>query len=285
MIPHKEPRREEHRETRKEEKERDELTPEHLKFLRRASKKSHKRENGVITLIAGSKEWHGAPILAGLTASFFVDLILVLTPKENVLTIKKKSPVFIVGELNLKNLIKAIKKSDALLIGPGLEVSQKNKKSISFILKEFPNLKTVLDASALRLITPSQLHSNCLITPHANEFESLFKLPPSKTNIKNSAQQFGGVILFKSQIDLISDGNKVYTNSTGNEGMTKGGTGDVLAGLCAGFAAKNPLLLSAQAAAFLNGFAGDELYKKRFTAYNAQDLLEMIPFAFKKLTK
>ena len=261
------------------------ITKKIIKKLKLPKKKSHKRDNGVITLIAGSKEWHGASVLSGIAASYFVDLILVLTPKENVLVVKKKSPLFIVSELNQKNAVNAIKKSDAVLIGPGLEINKKNKNLIALILKKFSGKKIVLDASALRMIQPEQLNSNCLITPHKNEFKSLFKISAGKNNVKKMAEKFKCIILLKGAIDFISDGKQVRENSTGNEGMTKGGTGDVLAGLCAGFASQNSLLISAQSAVFLNGFAGDELYKKRFTAYNAKDLLELVPFAFKKLTK
>ena len=67
--------------------------------------------------------------------------------------------------------------------------------------------------------------------------------------------------------------------------MTKGGTGDTLAGLAAGFASTSPLLESTLAACYLNGFAGDLLKKERGSMFSAEDLMEKLPEAFKKLSK
>ncbi len=65
--------------------------------------------------------------------------------------------------------------------------------------------------------------------------------------------------------------------------LATAGTGDVLAGIAAAFACKNPLLLSAEAAAFANGFAGDCLKKRKGVYYDADDLVGEIPFALKNL--
>jgi len=255
-----------------------------IRKLFKPKKESHKGENGIITIIAGSKQWHGASILAALAASYFVDLIYFLTEKENIPFVKKKSPLFIVSEFNKKNF-KWLKKSDSILIGPGLSLNKKNKKLIAFILKKFKDKKIVLDASALHLIKPKQLHENCVITPHANEFKVLFKEKALKENVKKNSKKFNCLILLKGRIDVISNGKNIYFNKTGNQGMTKGGTGDVLAGLVTAFASKNSLLNAALAAAFLNGFAADLLYKKKNTAFNALDLVQMIPIAYKKCLK
>ena len=87
--------------------------------------------------------------------------------------------------------------------------------------------------------------------------------------------------VLKSDINVISDGKSIYHNNTGNAGMTTGGTGDVLAGLIVAFAAKNELLHASLAAIFLNGFAGDILKEQRGYAYNAENLMQMLPFAKK----
>jgi NAD(P)H-hydrate epimerase len=63
--------------------------------------------------------------------------------------------------------------------------------------------------------------------------------------------------------------------------MTKGGTGDVLAGLIAALACKNDLFLAACAGTFLNGLAGDRLFKKVSYYYSASDLISEIPKAIK----
>jgi len=63
--------------------------------------------------------------------------------------------------------------------------------------------------------------------------------------------------------------------------MTKGGTGDVLAGLITALAAKNDLYLAASAGVFINGLAGDRLSKKVSHYYNASNLIHEIPRALK----
>jgi NAD(P)H-hydrate epimerase len=86
------------------------------------------------------------------------------------------------------------------------------------------------------------------------------------------------IIILKGKTDLIITSSRIYENKTGNPGMTKAGTGDVLAGLCIGFLGQGlTLLQSSINAAYFNGLAGDILLKKKkgFT-YLASDLVEEI---------
>ena len=90
--------------------------------------------------------------------------------------------------------------------------------------------------------------------------------------------QNNNVLLVKGPTDLIISANKISFNRTGNQGMTKGGTGDILAGLSAGFLAKSKdLFKSAVASSFINGFVGDMLLKKKkgYT-FLASDILDDI---------
>ena len=85
------------------------------------------------------------------------------------------------------------------------------------------------------------------------------------------------IVLLKGSSDFITNGSDRKVNQTGNPGMTKGGTGDILAWLTAAFAANNDPFLSACAAAFLNGLAADQLAKKVGMNYNSSDLIGQIP--------
>jgi NAD(P)H-hydrate epimerase len=143
------------------------------------------------------------------------------------------------------------------------------------------------------------LGRNHLVTPHLGEFKVLFK--PGKqearilTNsrkktitkraeiIQKYSQKHGCLILLKGPIDIIASPHEWKYNFTGNEGMTKGGTGDVLAGLVAALACKNDLFLAACAGAFINGLAGDRLKKKVEIYFNASDLGDEIPRVLKSL--
>ncbi len=255
-------------------------TKKHIHSLAKRKKSSHKRDNGSVLVIAGSKQFHGAEILAAKAASFFADLVFVLTEKENVPIAKQATPVIIVSELTQSSIKKFIARSDSVLIGPGLTLNSKNKKLINSTVKNFPNKKFILDATALRLIEPKNLHKNCLVTPHAGEFRSLFKAEPTQSNVLANAKKFHCSILLKGPVDFISNGAKLYRNETGNPLLTAGGTGDVLAGTAAAFASKNALFESALAAAFLTGFAGDRIAKSK-AGLNAEMLLEELPKAMK----
>ncbi len=254
-----------------------------IKRLAKRKPKSHKGKNGVVLLVAGSKAYHGAAIFAGATASRIVDLVYFATAEQNTAIVKKSSPEFIVFQFNhIKTVLESV---DSILIGPGLERSQRMRGLIHNLLTKNKRKKFVLDATALRLISPSWLHSNCVVTPHSDEFTCLFKMQPTKENALKAAKKFNCIVVLKGPIDYISDGKQLFENRTGNAGMTTGGTGDILAGLIVGFAAKSPLLLSAKAACYLNGKAADLLQKEKGSMWNASDLMDRLPAAKKKLER
>ena len=255
----------------------------HVRLLKKPAKRSRKGDNGILLAIAGSKQYHGASIFVGLAASRIVDLVYFCTEKENIPFVKKASPEFIVSET--KDYEKCIGKCDAVLIGPGISENALNRKTVNRILSHYRQKKTVLDAAALYLADKKLLHENCALTPHAGEFRKAFGKKATKENLKTVSKKFRAVIVLKGHVDLIAVNGKIYGNYTGNQGMTKGGTGDILAGLIAGFACKNDLLLSCLAACYLNGLAGDLLEKEKGYMYNAADLLEKIPEAKKACEK
>jgi NAD(P)H-hydrate epimerase len=251
--------------------------------LHKRSNRSHKGQNGRVLILAGSQQFHGVVFFAGIAASRLVDLVFVATTKQNQSLAKKQSPEFIVTELAPKKLAPFLEKADSVLIGPGLDASLKNKRLARFILEEFPDKKTVLDATAFQLLSPKSLHANCCLTPHAGEFESFFGIPASVENAALKAKETGSVIVLKSHFNLVTNGKTVWKNPVGNAGLTTGGSGDILAGLIAGFAAKNGLLLASQAGLYLLGATADFLLKKRGLMFNAKDLLETIPLVFGKI--
>lgn len=246
--------------------------------LRKPKSCSHKGENGCLLIIGGSQRYHGAPLLAAKIASKIVDLVYFSSTDDNNELIKKmKSKLceFITVERHCIN--QAIQKVNAVLIGPGLGVSADNRQLVNSLLKKYPNKKFVLDADALNMTEKRLLGQNCLVTPHKQEFRNLFGLPATKKNVALSAKKHQSVIVLKGKTDYVASPNQFKVNITGNAGMTKGGTGDVLAGLIAALACKNNLFLSACAGAFINGLAGDRLFERVSYYYNASDLIDEIP--------
>ena len=266
-----------------------------VKALRRPKKTSHKGENGKLLIVGGSRLFHGASMWALKTASRVVDLVFYASVEENLEVARKiKSEVFDFIGIRMEEIEDYIKEADCVLIGPGLMREEGTKKLTERLLKKYPKKKWVIDAGSLQTIDNRLLNENCLITPHRKEFERLFgvKFEPvgdfkfeevkKKTLFLQSfAKKFGGVILMKGVVDLVVSPTLWKFNLTGNEGMTKGGTGDVLAGLVAGFYCKNEAFLSACAGIFVNGLAGDRLKRRVGVWFNASDLCEEIPITLK----
>ncbi len=134
----------------------------------------------------------------------------------------------------------------------------------------------------MQTIDPSSIPPTAILTPHGKEFEMLFKVKSDKRQVISMAKKFNCVILLKGPIDIISNGSKTVEVKGGNAGMTKGGTGDVLAGLVASLYCKNEAFLSAVAGSFINKKAGEELFKKTGLFFNATDLANEIPIVMKK---
>lgn len=246
-------------------------------------KNSHKGQNGKLLILAGSQTYHGALILAVRAAVRFCDLVYVFTHQANdtlLSPLKAESPNIIV--LTPQTISQFFKSIDAYLAGPGWENNLQNQLLLNKMLKTKKPI--VIDATALTLLNLNSLHKNVLLTPHKQEFQSLFNLEPTEKNAVAMAKKYKCSILLKGQIDFIVSPTHIKQNKTGNEGMTKGGTGDVLAGLCAALmSSKTTPYKSACAAAYLNGYAADCLSKRMGSHFSSEDLANELPIAAQSL--
>jgi NAD(P)H-hydrate epimerase len=86
----------------------------------------------------------------------------------------------------------------------------------------------------------------------------------------------------KSKTNIISDGERVRLNGTGNPGMAVGGTGDVLAGITGAFYCRNGAFEAAASAAFVGGAAGDMAYEDKGFWMTATDMIGQVPYVMKK---
>ena len=241
---------------------------------------SHKGDNGKVLVIGGSKEYTGAVALAGLAAlRSGVDWVTIAAPEKVGWAINALSPDLVVKKYKgddfcasrAKDILKLENDFDAVLIGNGIGMHAK-----SFVKKYVKETKKplVIDADALKAIRLQDV-KNSILTPHKVEFEILLK--NSRLN-KNSYKKFlkNNIILLKGKIDEIISKDKTFYNKTGNAGMTKAGTGDVLAGLVVGFLAKSQdMFKSAVAASYINGWIGDQILKrKKGYTFLASDIVE-----------
>lgn len=256
-----------------------------LDAVQRPAPESHKGQNGRVLIIAGSDKFHGAMLMATQAASRIVDMVAVYTtPGNRHLVDQLKSEMAAFVAVRDEDLEAAIQLADCIVIGPGMETTdsagveqaEETRAFVHDVIVEHKAKKWVIDASALWHIDTDCLHENCIVTPHSREFTNTFGLEPTAENTKIAAQEFGGVVVLKGHHDFISDGAEIFENTTGNPGMTKGGTGDVLAGVVGGLAATNDLLTAALAGTFLTGLAGDRLEKQVGTFFNAEDVIRSV---------
>jgi len=173
-----------------------------------------------------------------------------------------------------------------------------------YLLSKHRDKKWVIDAGSLQVIDTDVLMGLNLpiLTPHVKEFELLklkIKNEKLKNTIQNSkleeqirlfAKEYNCAVLLKGQVDIVCspfDSAQGETRcvrvSGGNAGMTKGGTGDVLAGLVAALYCKNDAFLSASSGSFINKKAGERLYERVGYYFNASDLADEIPKTMNKL--
>lgn len=260
--------------------------PGEVKALKRPGSGSHKGDNGKVLIIGGNETYHGALFLSAKMASRLVDLVYVSSVPENnqlIRGMKSKLAEFIA--VPRPNVASLAKEADVVLAGPGLGTNEPERKLLLELTKETAGKRFVLDADALKLIKPSQLPPGCIITPHASEFKALFNQTSCLKNIKSMSLKYGCVIAVKGKTDYVAYQGEVKRNTAGNAGMTKGGTGDVLAGLIAGLACGNDPYLAARAGVFLNGLAGDKLEKRKSYMYSASELINEVPKVYKHITR
>ncbi len=253
-----------------------------VKVLHKPSQGSHKGENGKLLIIGGSEKYHGAPLLAAKMASKVVDLVYFASvPENNELVKKTKSELAEFVVLKKSEIESKVQEFEAVLIGPGIDNENSLGDFVNVLLKKYPDKKYILDADAFKYLDKKLLTKNVILTPHKKEFEVLFDVKPTKENVYKAAREYGCIIVLKGVEDYIASPNEIKINQTGNAGMTKGGTGDVLAGLIAGLACKNDLFLAASAGVFVSGLAGDQLQERVGSYFSASDLIREIPLVIK----
>ena len=271
--------------------------------LKNRDSSSHKGNNGRLLVVGGSKDYSGAPAIAGMAAiGAGADLVYVASPQNAADAIKSTSPDLIVksleGEkLSLKHLDEILELSenvDAILIGPGSGIDDETSKLFNVLVTKIKK-PIVLDADSLKQIELSLIKNrdDIILTPHIFEFKSFFKVGDdlkldidsydfSKVDeniieFQKIARQINGTVVVKGKYDLILSGNKFKINKSGNAGMTVGGTGDALAGISASLLSQGLSSFdSASLATFINGLAGEEAFNVKGNGFSATDLVSYI---------
>jgi NAD(P)H-hydrate epimerase len=277
-------------------------------FLPKRPADGHKGTFGKVYVMAGSVGYTGAPVLSSRAAvRTGSGLVFLGVPKSIYPIVAMKSdeampsplPEDEDGRLSDESLVPILEKMagcDAALIGPGLGRSKELTQSVCSILStvEYP---IVLDADGLNAVSEHidtlyrRRECPTIITPHDGEFARLggdLSDGDRLSAARKFAMIYGCLLVLKGHCTIIAlpDG-EVFLNTTGNSGMAKGGSGDVLSGMILSLIGQgiHPVK-AAVAAVWLHGRAGDlAAQEKGEYGMTPTDLLEQIPYTLKEVTE
>lgn len=253
---------------------------------------AHKGTFGRVLIIGGSRGMSGAPSLAGLGAlRGGAGLVYVAVPSEILPIVAAIEPSYLTIPLatdeehgclsadGLTGLRKACDGKDAIALGPGLGTSRGVTAIVTSLFAELPQ-PMVVDADALNVLAGAGASSPLtlfpegrgdkgvrgprILTPHPGEFARLIgsDIATVQSQRAKLAAEFaaahGVIVVLKGQGTVITDGDRMAINRTGNPGMATGGTGDVLTGLIAALLSQGlESFEAAQLGTHLHGLAGD----------------------------
>lgn len=259
---------------------------------------SHKGQNGKALVIGGSELFHAASKWSLDTVSRLVDMVFYVSVPSNNSLVQEAKGAFWNGLIITRPQLESyIQEADVVLIGPGMERSEfepalahltpsqwaemqlteaewnsDTEKITNMLLAKYPDKKWVIDAGALQMIHPELLTDTCVLTPHHGELERL----KSRTSWEDLMAK-KVTLLVKGETDQVQQGPDSFEIKGGNPGMTKGGTGDVLAGLVAGLYATQSALAASVIGSYVNKKAGEILAEKVGPFFNASDLAAKVP--------
>jgi len=279
---------------------------EELIFPPRRSLLGHKGTYGTVLGIGGSRGMAGAVALAGRAALLAgAGLVRLAVPDPILETVAGFYPEpttipcpadaagrFALDALEL--LQTHAENSTVLFLGPGLGRSDDLDRLIPQLLQRVSK-PIVVDADALNALVAAGMRvfeQPIILTPHAGEFARLRgePTPPEEHQEERQAaavefaRRFNVLLVLKGHATIITDGERLALNSTGNPGMATGGSGDVLTGMMAALIAQNfsPIFEAVRLAAFLHGLAGNIAAERLGEeSVTATAILEAISEAFR----
>ncbi len=255
-----------------------------LSGLRRAS--SDKRSQGHLFVVGGSGSYPGAILLATLSAlRSGTGLVTSFVPKSLVPEFASRAPEAIwvgmpetpdggLAKGGLPLILGHIERASALVIGPGIG---RDPETLTLVLEivTASSVPLVIDADALQ---PDIVRAGSvarIITPHAGEFKRVAK----GAKLRELPKAVHGVVVSKGPVTRVCDGGAVYHSFFGGPVLSRGGSGDVLAGLVGGLLAQAPSdpLSAACRGVVWHGMAADCLARGRGqTAVRITQLLEYL---------
>ena len=284
--------------------------PVELKYVMSMRKPlSDKRANGSVLIIGGSKDYHGAPVLAagaayGALAALrsgagYVKVAVPSCILNPVRSLSADIIAFANGRDSIafdSRIRQEIEKADAVAIGMGIGGSAAAEKAALEIIGRCgsSDKKTVIDADGIRALSKHRninIGKNAVITPNQKEFALLAGNIHEKDELserayaaRKVAKEMHAVIVLKGHTTIITDGNRITVNKAKSSALAVMGTGDVLSGIIAGLAVNSKgVYEAAVAGVFVHSSIGDMLYKRVGAHILASDIADNMPEFFQKI--
>lgn len=232
-------------------------------------------------VIGGSVGMSGAPALAGRAAlRSGAGLVMVAVPQPVQAIVGSLEPSYTTrglaadgdGRISAAALVELERELDqfsAVAIGPGLGGSDELAAALRRVWSEW-KCPLVIDADGLNLLSRDPVSTwpapggPRVVTPHPGEFARLTRIETGQIAVDREglaadlARRTGAVVVLKGAGTVVTDGQSLSVNPTGNDGLATGGSGDVLTGLTAGLLAQRmPTFDAARLAVYVHGLAAD----------------------------
>ncbi len=249
-----------------------------------------KRTHGHLLIVAGSRNMPGALLMSiGAALQSGAGLVTVCAPKGVVASLSPFAPEAMWIPMpeddfggfdgsGLDAMGPLLDKASAVLVGPGMGDGEGAIQLASGLAATI-GCPIVLDADALRSEVIGAVKGGCIATPHLGEFRRISGKDANE-NLDEAVREYSLgksiVVALKGSVTRVSAGSHVYLNTTGNAVLSRGGSGDMLAGVMAGLLAQSPRdpLGAACRAVYWHGKAADLLaYRNGQVAVRSTDLL------------
>jgi NAD(P)H-hydrate epimerase len=266
----------------------------------------HKGDFGDVLFIAGSAAYFGAPYFSAfsflkagggysrLATPASVTPCIAMKGSEIVMLPQKETPEGSIALANKSALLEKANTVDMIVIGPGLSLNSETQELVREMVSEI-TVPLLIDGDGITAVASDtdlvkSRKGETILTPHPGEMSRITKMTIADIEkdrigtLQKTCADLNSIIVLKGAHSLIGfpDG-RVFVNMSGNPGMAKAGTGDVLNGV---IAAMYGLGLSIPEAAckgvFIHGFAADLAARDRGEdGISAQDIMEYLPLAMK----
>lgn len=272
---------------------------EDIKRLPQRANYSNKGTFGKVLVIAGSRNIAGACYLSAKAAyRMGAGIVQIFTANENREVLQTLLPEALITTYDkesfykdsyVESVIHEIKTAASIIIGPGIGLEQEAKQLLVLVL-EHGEVPTIIDADGINLLATEypgkykDLPKNYILTPHLKEMSRLMRCNVDiiRGELLSIAQEAttkcGYTLVLKDTRTIVACGESKYINTTGNNGMATGGSGDVLTGIIGALSAQGMEPFAAAAlGVYIHGRAGDgEAFKKGLYSMIASDIIEAL---------